>query len=84
MSKNNKSKEVTQDEFESALKSETAVFDGVALSVVKNSNREFKILKIAVDSKNLLAGEVEVVDVAGDRMEATEKFKILVVKNGLI
>jgi hypothetical protein len=85
MSKNNKRNEVTQDEFESALKSEVSSLDGTALSVVKKSNREFLIVKIPFDNINLSGtGQLEVVDTAGDRAEATEKFKILVVRNGLI
>ena len=87
MSKNkSKNSEVlNQDEFESALKSEEVSLDGTALSVVKKSNREFIIVKVPFDSVNLkVSGEVQVLDTAGDRSEATEKFKILVVKNGLI
>lgn len=85
MSKNNKRNEVTQDEFESALKSEVSSLDGTALGVVKKSNREFLIVKIPFDNINLSGtGQPEVVDTAGDRAEATEKFKILVVRNGLI
>lgn len=87
MSKNkNKSTEtLNQDEFESALKSEELSLSGTALSVVKKSNREFIIVKVPFDNVNLkIAGEVEIVDIAGDRAEATEKFKILVVRNGII
>ena len=87
MSKNkNKSVEtLTQDEFESALKSEALSLDGTALSVVKKSNSEFLIVKVPFDNINLRGtGQLEVVDTARDRAEATEKFKILVVKNGII
>jgi hypothetical protein len=87
MSKNkNKSVEtLTQDEFESALKSEELSLDGIALSVVKKSNSEFLIVKVAFDNVNLKGtGELEILDTARDRAEATEKFKILVVRNGII
>jgi hypothetical protein len=87
MSKNkNKNVEtLTQDEFESALKSEELSLDGTALSVVRKSNSEFLIVKVPFDSVNLKGtGELEIVDTAGDRAEATEKFKILVVRNGII
>lgn len=87
MSKNkNKSTQVlTQDQFESALKSESPTLQGTALSIVKKSNNEFFIVKVPFDNINLIeTGELEIVDTAKNKSEATEKFKILVVKNGII
>ena len=44
----------------------------------------FLLIGIKYDGKNLVAGEVEILDTADGRGEATEKFKILVVRNKLI
>jgi hypothetical protein len=74
----------SQDDFESELKSELPVFDGIAITSLKKADGTFLIVKIPVDVKNLVAGEVEVVDTATSRMEATEKFKIAVARNGII
>ncbi len=74
----------TQDEFEAELKSEAPTFDGIAISVLKHSVSSYSIVRIPVDSKSLKTGETEVVDTATSRTEATEKFKILVARSGLI
>ncbi len=73
-----------QDDFEAELKSEVAVFDGVALSILKIKDREFKIIKIPVDSKTLELGEAEVIGTADSKPEAVEKFKIAVARSGII
>lgn len=58
--------------------------DGVALSVVKKADGTFLIIKVELDSTKLIANKVEVIDTATGRFEATEKFKLNVVKHGLI
>jgi hypothetical protein len=76
-------KEKTQDQFEAELKSEKPVYDGVAITILKSAEG-FKLVRIPVDEKNLKAGEVEVVDTATSRVEAVEKFKILVARSGIL
>lgn len=75
---------VSSDDFEAALKSEAQVFDSVAVGVIPRKEGGFNIVKIAVDSKGLEAGELTVLDTAETKWEATEKFKIYVVKQGVI
>ena len=58
-------------------------FDSVALSIVKTTEG-YSILSVELDSKTLTAGKVTVLDTAGHKQEAVEKFKINVVKNGII
>lgn len=85
MSKNKKpAAPQSQEDFESALKSEVQVFDSVAVGVIPRKEGGFNIIKITVDSKGLEAGEVIVLDTAETKWEATEKFKIYVVKQGVI
>ena len=85
-----KKQPVEQDAFEAALKSEEVLvkkeinLDKLALSVVEREGGGFNIIGIKYDGKNLVAGEVEILDTADGRGEATEKFKILVVRNKLI
>jgi len=85
MSKKNKAQ--TQDDFESELKGSTVeqvVFDGAALSIIKTSNKEYLIVKVPLDTKNLNAGELEVIGKAATKAEAVEKFKLQVVRNNII
>lgn len=77
-------KQKSQDDFESELKSEVQVFDGKAVTILQDSPREFRLVKITLDLKTLEVGTVEVVDTAASKPEAVEKFKILVVRNGVI
>lgn len=84
MSKKIKPVPANQEDFEAALKSEPQVFDGVALSIAKNTEGGFNIVKITFDPKGLEAGEVKVLDTADNRTEANEKFKIHVVKERII
>lgn len=79
-----KNKVVSSDEFESALKSEVQVFDSVAVGILPRKEGGYNIIKVTVDSKGLEAGEVLVLDTAESRYEANEKFKIYVVKQGVI
>jgi hypothetical protein len=87
-----KKSESSQDDFEAELQSEAPVkkaeepklnFDSVAITIVKSSTG-FNIVKVPLDSINLVAGTIEVIDVAGDKLEANEKFKINVVKHGIL
>jgi hypothetical protein len=83
MVKKTKTEVVSNDDFESALKSEPQVFDSLTLGIVRTATG-FNIVKVPVDSKGLQAGELEVIDTADSRSEATEKFKINVVRLGII
>lgn len=74
---------VTQDGFEAELKGEPQVFDAVTIGIAKTATG-YSILKVTVDSKGLEAGEVEVLDTAENKGEANEKFKIHVVKQGIL
>lgn len=73
----------TQDEFESELKSETPTFDGLAVTILKKDGG-YSIVKIPVDTKTLKTGTVEIVDSAENKADAAEKFKILVVRSGIL
>lgn len=59
-------------------------FDSVALSIVKRVGGGFNIIKVEIDSVNLTAGKVTIVAVAEGRAESVEKFKINVVKAGIV
>ena len=74
----------SQDDFESELKSEVPVFDGTAVTILRQGEYAFKIVKITVDSKTLELGELEVIGEAGSKYEAVEKFKIAVIQNKII
>ena len=73
----------TQSDFESELKSEPQVFDAVTIGIAKTP-AGYSILKVTVDSKGLEAGEVEVLDTADSKVEANEKFKINVIRQGIL
>lgn len=89
---------VGASEFEAALKSEVKspepakapqvveeeILDGVAITILKTTINEYVIVKIPVDTKNLKAGKVEVIDTAFGKMEAVEKFKIACFKHNII
>lgn len=79
-----KTKVVSQDDFEAELKSETQVFDVIALTIAPRKGGGFNILKVLVDSSDLEAGEVIILDEAENRMEAIEKFKIHVIRQGVL
>jgi hypothetical protein len=74
---------VSQDEFEAELQSTPQVFDTVTIGIAKTDSG-YSILKVSVDSKGLEAGEVEVLDTAEGKWEANEKFKIHVIKQGVL
>lgn len=74
----------SQEDFEAELKGEPQVFDSLALGVIPKKGGGFNLVKIAIDSKGLEAGELEVIDTATDRSEATEKFKINVIRLGIL
>lgn len=77
-------KHVTSDaDFEAELKGEVQVFDTVTIGIAKTATG-FSILKVSVDSKGLEAGEVEVLATAESKVEANEKFKIHVVRQGVL
>jgi hypothetical protein len=74
----------TNDAFEAALKSEPVVYNVVTLGISPRVDGGYNIIKIPVDSKGLTTGEVEILDTAENKWEANEKFKISVVKLGVI
>lgn len=87
-----KSKVTAQDDFEAELQSETPAkkveekklnFDAVSIAILK-SETGYNIVKVPIDSVNLVAGKLEVIDVATGKLEANEKFKINVVKHGIL
>lgn len=79
-----KVKVVSQDDFESELKSETQVFDSVTLGISPRKEGGYNVISVKVDSKGLEAGEVTIIDTAEHKFEAIEKFKIAVVRQGVI
>jgi hypothetical protein len=81
MSKNKKL--ASQDDFEAELKSEVQVFDSLALGIIKTGTG-YAIIKVPIDTKNLEAGALEILDTAENKWEANEKFKITVIKQGVM
>lgn len=73
----------TNDEFEAALKSEPKVFDTVTLGIAKTKDG-YSIVKTYVNANSLEAGSVEILDTAENKWEANEKFKINVIKQGIL
>ena len=79
----------THEEFEASLKGEAPAKkafnkDTVALTTVACKDGSYKVLQIEVDSEGMTTGEVKVIETAATKYEAAEKFKLAVVKNGLI
>lgn len=79
-----KNKPQTQDDFESALQSTPQVFDSVTLGIAPRKEGGYNIVKISLDPRGLEAGEVEIIDTAEGKFEANEKFKINVIKLGIL
>ncbi len=79
-----KPKVISQDDFEAQLQSTPQVFDAVTLGISAKKDGGFNIIQTKVDSKTLEAGEVTVIDTAENKLEAVEKFKINVVRLGVI
>lgn len=75
---------ISQEDFEAELQSVRQVFDAVTVGIAPKVGGGFNILKVSVDSKGLEAGVVEVIDTAEHKAEANEKFKINVVKLGVL
>ena len=69
---------------DSSYGEETLKTDCVAIAISPLKNGKYEILKVAVDSVTKRAGETTVIDTASSKMEANEKFKINVVKLGII
>lgn len=81
-------KVVASDEFDSEARLDgygEVKFEATdqALTIAKQGNK-FLILKVEVNANTLSAGAVKVLDTADSKMEANEKFKINVVKLGII
>lgn len=79
-----KSAEVSQEDFEAELKSEPKVFDTPVLGIVKTTDGLYKIVKVMISAKTMEAGEPEILDTAESKSEANEKFKINVVRQGIL
>jgi len=78
----------THEEFEASLKGEDTKkafkADTVALTTVACKDGSYKVLEIEVDSEGMTTGQVKVLETAASKYEAAEKFKLAVVRNGLI
>lgn len=79
-----KKQDISQDEFEAELKSEVPVFDSVLLGISPRKEGGFNITKATLDSKSLEIGEVTILDTAESKFEANEKFKINVIRQGVL
>jgi hypothetical protein len=88
MAKKKATAPVAQDEFEAELQSKTITLEAfnpdTPLVGIAKTEKGFLLLKVMVDSKTLETGEVEVIDTAENKWEANEKFKINVVKTGIL
>lgn len=84
MSKTKVKTALTQDEFEAELQSEPLVFNSCAVGISPRSDGGYNIIKVPVDSKGLRTGEVVVLDTAEGKAEANEKFKIYVIRTGIL
>lgn len=58
--------------------------DAKAITIADDGKGGFNILLIELNSVTLETGKVSIIDTAGSRYEAVEKFKINVVKNKII
>ena len=80
-----KKKEVqSQDDFEAELQSTPKVFDTPMLGISKKSDGGYNIVKVMIDARTLETTEVEVLETAETKWEANEKFKINVIKQGIL
>lgn len=82
-------KVVPANEFDSEVGLDNPVTDSVkadcvAIAISPLKNGQYEILKVEVDSVSKTAGKTTVLDTASSKMEANEKFKINVVKQGII
>lgn len=84
MTKKQNKAPVSQEDFEAELKSEPKVYDVITLGISNRADGGFNLLRVKVDSKGLEAGEVEIIDTAENKWEANEKFKIAVIKQGVL
>ena len=84
MAKKKASVPVSQEDFEAELLGEPQVFDSVAVGITPRKEGGFNIIKVLVDSKGLESGDVEILDTAENKWEANEKFKIYVIKQGVL
>lgn len=75
---------ISQEDFEAELQSTPQVFDSVLLGISPRKEGGYNITKATLDSKSLEIGEVVVLDTAETKWEANEKFKINVIKQGVI
>ncbi len=75
----------SNEDFEAALKSEvkTSNPDTPLLGIIK-TDTGYALVKILVDAKTLETGDAEIIDTAENKWEANEKFKINVIKQGIL
>lgn len=84
MAKKIKTESLSNEDFESQLKGEPAVFDTPMLGISKRTEGGYNIVKVLIDAKTLEASEIEVLETAENKWEANEKFKINVIKQGIL
>lgn len=79
-----KSDTISNEDFEAELQSAVPVLDCPLIGIAKNAAGGFNIVRVKIDAKTLDVGEVEVLESADSKFEANEKFKINVVKQGIL
>lgn len=84
MTKKKTTAPVSQEDFEAELQSVTATFDTPMLGISKRAEGGYNLVKVLIDAKTLEASEVEIIDTAESKWEANEKFKINVIKQGIL
>lgn len=73
----------SQDEFEAELKSEVPVLDVPTIGIVK-TDTGYAVVKVLISGKDLTGDNIQVLETADNKFEANEKFKINVIKLGII
>ena len=79
---------VSQEDFEAELQSvvpEKKQFNpDTALVGIAKTETGYSLVKVMLDSKSLVTGAPEIIDTAESKWEANEKFKIHVIKSGIL
>lgn len=88
MAKKKQEAPVSQEDFEAELQSavpEKKQFNpDTPLVGIAKTETGYALVKIMIDSKSLVAGAPEIIDTAENKWEANEKFKINVIKSGIL
>jgi len=72
------------EQFKREYDCEVFVPNAVALTTVKRADGKHDIITVEIDSVNLTAGKVTVIATEESRAAAVERFKINVVKHGIV